>query len=198
MNVGASGDGEVASRVLWRMPTASAWNLCPLCGTPLAERHLDGAPRRACLGCGFVYWEHPWPAAGAVVADPTGRVLCVRRRFDPQAGNWCLPGGLAAPGESAEQTACREVREETGVEIEIEALLGVFASYIVAFAARAAARQPVAGPDVLAAVWFQPQDLPELCFPSHREALALWRARRPDPGSSLAAASPPERQDQTP
>ncbi len=160
------------------MPPGRDWLHCPLCGTGLSERHLDGGPRRACPACGFVYWEHPWPAAGAVVADPAGRVLCVRRRFDPQAGNWCLPGGLADPGESAQQTACREVREETGVVIELEDLLGVFASYIVAFAARAEAQEPVAGHDVLAAAWFEPRSLPELCFPSHREALALWLARR--------------------
>ncbi len=178
MDGSTSGNDETSGRVLWRMPSAPAWHYCPLCGAELAERHLDGAPRRACLACGFVYWDHPWPAAGAVVVDPVGRVLCVRRRFDPQAGNWCLPGGLADPGESAEQTACREVREETGVEVEIEALLGVFASYIVVFSALAAGREPVAGPDVLAAVWFEPRCVPELCFPSHREALALWRARQ--------------------
>jgi acetyl-CoA carboxylase carboxyl transferase subunit beta len=57
--------------------------------------------------------------AGAVVRDGDGRLLLVRRGHEPSAGLWSLPGGRIEPGESAEQAAAREVREETGLVVDI-------------------------------------------------------------------------------
>lgn len=64
-------------------------------------------------------------AAGAVVLDPGGRVLLVRRGRAPSAGEWTLPGGRLEPGESPEQAVVRELREETAIEGRIVAALGV-------------------------------------------------------------------------
>ncbi|GBF05053.1 NUDIX hydrolase [Deinococcus aerius] len=55
--------------------------------------------------------EAPTPGAGGVVLDAAGRVLLVRYR----SGAWAFPKGHVEPGETLEQTAVREVREETGV-----------------------------------------------------------------------------------
>ncbi len=54
------------------------------------------------------------PSAGALVFDQAGRVLLQRRADD---GIWNIPGGAMEPGETLEQTAQREVREETGLDI---------------------------------------------------------------------------------
>jgi ADP-ribose pyrophosphatase YjhB (NUDIX family) len=59
----------------------------------------------------------PEQAVGAVVFDPEGRVLLVRRGTPPLHGTWTLPGGRLLPGESPEAAVVREVLEETGLTV---------------------------------------------------------------------------------
>ena len=61
--------------------------------------------------------------AGAVITDENGRLLLVRRAHDPGRGTWSLPGGRIEPGESAAAAAGREVREETGLVVQVGELL---------------------------------------------------------------------------
>lgn len=65
------------------------------------------------------------PCAGAVIKDAAGRLLLVRRRNEPDAGLWSLPGGRIEPGETGEQAMIREVREETGLSVRAGRLLAV-------------------------------------------------------------------------
>jgi len=77
------------------------------------------------------YWHDPDaptansipPGAGAFIRDDRGRVLLVRRA---DSGNWTLPGGMQNVGENITQTAVREVREETGLDVEITGLIGIY------------------------------------------------------------------------
>ena len=64
------------------------------------------------------------PCAGAVVHDAAGRLLLIRRGREPGRGLWSLPGGRCEPGESAAETAVREVREETGLDVAAGPLVG--------------------------------------------------------------------------
>ena len=64
------------------------------------------------------------PCAGAVIKDEKGRLLLVRRRNEPGAGLWSLPGGRIEPGETEQQAVVREVREETGLTVDCGPLLG--------------------------------------------------------------------------
>jgi 8-oxo-dGTP pyrophosphatase MutT (NUDIX family) len=59
-----------------------------------------------------------------VLFDIDGRVLLVRHTYGRR--NWELPGGGAEPGESPDETAVREIREETGLTVELERLTGVY------------------------------------------------------------------------
>lgn len=61
---------------------------------------------------------------GAVVRDPGGRLLLIRRGRPPGAGMWSLPGGRAEPGETDQAAVVREVREETGLEVVAGELVG--------------------------------------------------------------------------
>lgn len=73
------------------------------------------------------------PGAAAIVTDQHGRVL-LQRRTD--SGNWSLPGGAMDIGETLQQCAIREVKEETGLDIEITDLLGIYTdpAHVIAYA----------------------------------------------------------------
>lgn len=66
----------------------------------------------------------PVCAVGAIVMHK-GALLLVRRDREPARGQWSLPGGRVEWGESLREAVAREVREETGIEIDIEGLIGV-------------------------------------------------------------------------
>lgn len=60
-----------------------------------------------------------------VLVRQDGRVLLTQRRHEPDIGLWTIPGGLVELGEGIREAAKRETREETGLEVELERLLGV-------------------------------------------------------------------------
>lgn len=65
------------------------------------------------------------PAASAVVADERGRILLARRTDNTL---WTIPGGGMEPGETIVETAEREVEEETGVQVEVTRLVGIYSN----------------------------------------------------------------------
>ena len=72
------------------------------------------------------YPPAPLVAVAAVVLDEAGRILMAERGRPPSKGMWALPGGLLDLGESVREGVAREVREETGAEIEIVGLVDLF------------------------------------------------------------------------
>ena len=65
------------------------------------------------------YPEMPLMGVGAIVFNEAGHVLLIRRGSEPLRGHWSIPGGLLELGESLHEGVCREVREETGLEVEV-------------------------------------------------------------------------------
>jgi ADP-ribose pyrophosphatase YjhB (NUDIX family) len=62
---------------------------------------------------------------GAVIFDE-GRVVLIKRKYEPLAGQWSLPGGALDLGESLEAGVAREIREETGLEVHVGPVVEVF------------------------------------------------------------------------
>lgn len=162
---------------------------CPYCRTALETQTINDLPRRVCPACGFTYWNNPLPVAGAAVIDERGYILLARRSVEPRKGYWNLPAGFFEWGESAEAATLREVREETGLEVEITGYLTSYGagydrdpwrsiSYIFYYA-RPIGGVLTAGDDADEVRFFPPEALPEaIAFPSNLAALAQWQADR--------------------
>jgi ADP-ribose pyrophosphatase YjhB (NUDIX family) len=104
-------------------PALDDVRFCPRCSAPLDVDH----PRSmSCTRCDYVAFFNPKPVACVVLTDADGGVLLHRRGFEPGKGLWTFPGGFVDLGESVEDAARREVREEFGVEIDLGALVGVY------------------------------------------------------------------------
>jgi len=71
------------------------------------------------------YPQRPVLGIGALIFD-RGRILLVERGREPLKGYWSLPGGVLEIGETLEQGIVREVREETGLEVEPLKMLEIF------------------------------------------------------------------------
>jgi 8-oxo-dGTP diphosphatase len=79
----------------------------------------------ACRVCDEMGHMQPYVAAvGAIVHDPSGRLLVVRRGRAPAMGLWSLPGGRVELGETDEEALSREVAEETGLGVSVGELVG--------------------------------------------------------------------------
>jgi 8-oxo-dGTP diphosphatase len=72
------------------------------------------------------YRSSPVLAVDAVIYDSENGVVFVRRRHSPFQGYWALPGGIVEHGETVESALIREVKEETGLDVELQELVGVF------------------------------------------------------------------------
>ncbi len=70
--------------------------------------------------------SRPTLTVDVIISNNKGEVLMIRRGTTPFEGSWCLPGGLVDPGETVEAAAIREVQEETGLEVSIGTVVGIY------------------------------------------------------------------------
>jgi 8-oxo-dGTP diphosphatase len=162
-----------------------AHRFCPQCGAPLALRSLKaGEPLRlVCQGCEFVFYQDPKVATGAVFSYDGG-VLLVRRAIQPSYGKWVFPGGYVDRGEAVESAAVREAKEESGLDVRLTGLLGVYsypgtAVVLIVYTGEVTGGSLAIDEESLEARSFPPAEIPwdQLAFPSTSQALRDFRRR---------------------
>lgn len=162
---------------------------CPVCAAPLEPRALKtGEPMRlVCTGstCGFVFYLDPKLAVGTIVEMPDGRLVLTRRAIEPGFGRWVFPGGYVDRGEDVQTAALREAREEAGIDVTIDGLVGIYSypgttAVIIVYRARWTAGTLVVDDESSEIRAFDVDALPwdELAFPSTRDSLRDYLATR--------------------
>ena len=104
-------------------------------------------------------------ASGLIVRD--GKVLLIRRGKQPYKDHWSLPGGGVEPGETIRDTVQREVREETGLEVDVGLVAGYREeitgphehSLVLAFHCTVTGGELCAGDDAVECAYFDPNEL---------------------------------------
>jgi len=156
---------------------------CPQCGQHLVRRMIGGRDRLSCPDCGYVHYHNPVPGVGILV-EMDGGVVLIKRGGHVKPNQWALPSGYIEADESVEEAALRECKEETGLDIELIDLLGIYSfpegpptsGIIVFYRARPVGGEMAASDDAVDVRVVMPDEIPEMPFRTHREALQRWLA----------------------
>jgi len=144
---------------------------CPRCGTILTQQDRAGKLRPVCPACDWIFFPDPKVASGVVVKR-NGKVLLVRRAYNPKKGFWTLPVGYVDAGEHPARAAERECREETGLNIQTVKLLDIIsdqehprgAHIIIFYQGEVIDGDLKAGDDVDKVGFYTLESLPKLAF----------------------------------
>lgn len=155
------------------------YSFCPKCGGGLRHRviKVDEPKRLVCQVCGYVFFLDPKVAAGVIVSLDEG-LLLVRRGIEPAYGKWVFPGGFVDRGETVEEAAVRETREESRLDVRISRLLNIYSYHnhpviIIVYVGEVVGGQVAAGDETLEAQLFPHHAIPwdQLAFASTGQAL---------------------------
>jgi ADP-ribose pyrophosphatase YjhB (NUDIX family) len=163
---------------------------CVKCGAPMtrAVPPDDHRERHVCSACRFVHYLDPKVACGTI-AERDGQFALIRRNIDPRKGFWSFPCGFMEIDETTEEAAIRETREETGLEVEVDSLLGTYsyresffggAIVVVVYHARVRGGTLQAADDCCEARMIGPSEVPWdlLAFQSSHSAVRDWLRRK--------------------
>jgi 8-oxo-dGTP diphosphatase len=168
----------------------------------LTEAALDGAPSEHAPVASpeptkpekspRTYPSRPIVGVGAVIIED-GKVVLIKRRYEPLAGQWSLPGGTLDVGETLEAGVAREMLEETGLDVEVGPVIDVFDRImfddeqkvryhfvLVDYLCRPRGGILAAASDVTDAVYVHPDNLAEFKLTAKAEEMIrkgfdLWR-----------------------
>ncbi len=160
------------------------WNHCPICGGKLVSADDGQGVRPHCATCVRFYYSNPVPAACCFLTNDTGELLLVQRSIEPRKGMWTLPGGFVELGETTEEAALRELREETGLTGRGTHLIGCSTSpsrlgggiIVLGYRIEHWEGEIVAMTDAMAYGWFGRDDRPPIAFEVHMELLEIYDA----------------------
>lgn len=166
-------------------PHVGGIRFCARCATPLEVRPVpydNNRPHPTCPNCGYVVWDDPKVAVLTVIPWDDGILLGLRRE-NPGGGLWSFPSGFVDRGEVVEEAAKRETLEETGLDVELTGLVGVYSAagnpvVVIAFEAEVRGGTLQADDDLKELRGFALDALPELAFSHDTQIIRDWQAFR--------------------
>ncbi|MBI5652849.1 MAG: NUDIX hydrolase [Chloroflexi bacterium] len=156
-----------------------ALKFCAHCATELVWQIESGRERPVCPQCGFVVYRNPAPV-GLIVATQDDKVLLVHRVNPPLGGYWAPPTGYIEMDESIEEGTARETKEETGLDVAVDKLLGLYSRANVGVMIAAFAGRIIGGAiafdkkEVDAVQFFARDELPRQSAPTTGKLIDLW------------------------
>tara|TARA_B100001750_G_C15378075_1_gene530928 strand:+ start:206 stop:691 length:486 start_codon:yes stop_codon:yes gene_type:complete len=153
---------------------------CQQCGQKLSNKKIDHKERPYCNSCGFILFQDP-KVAVVVLIQIKNKLVLVKRDINPYIGHWSFPSGYVDRSEKVENEAVREVKEETGLDVELVKLLGVYSKndnpvILIVYTAKMTGGKLEALDEVQEVGLFPVNNLPELPFPNDHEIIADYKA----------------------
>jgi 8-oxo-dGTP diphosphatase len=155
------------------------YRFCPRCGGDLEKRLVKPTePKRlVCLNCSFIFYQDPKVVVGTIF-NLNGGVVLLKRGVEPAVGKWVFPGGYVDRGESVQEAAIRETKEESQIDVKLGPLLNVYSyprspNVIIVYLAEVVSGELAAGDESVEARVFTAEEIPweNLAFDSTRDAL---------------------------
>ncbi|MGH7794471.1 MAG: NUDIX domain-containing protein [Candidatus Binatia bacterium] len=155
------------------------YRFCPRCGGSLKQQvvKINEPKRLVCQACSFIFYQDPKVVAGTVFTLDGGIVL-LKRGVEPALGKWVFPGGYVDRGESVQEAAIRETKEESQLDVRLGPLLNVYSyprspNVIVVYTAQVTGGELAAADESVEAGIFTSKEVPwhDLAFDSTKQAL---------------------------
>lgn len=176
-----------ADMLFARKSNHCGFRFCPRCAGELKEKLLDGRNRMVCTNdeCDFVFYQNPIPASGAIIVQEDS-ILLVKRAHPPRVGWWCIPAGFMEWDEHPTSTAVRELREETGLKIQLTSFFEVYSgnddprtnALLILYIGKIVGGNMAPSDDASEVRFFKFDEIPDkIAFEAHIQAIADYNAR---------------------
>ena len=155
---------------------------CSTCNTKNNFSTIEGELRYHCPNCKTIHYQNPKPTA-TLICIKKNEILLVKRAFAPAKGEWSLPGGFIELGETPEDAAKRELKEETNLNGEVVKLLGHCSHFNSIFGDILLIGMEVEiknwdnlipGDDAAEAGFFNIKNCPKLAFECHQKIFNMY------------------------
>ncbi len=163
-------------------PREKEYNFCPSCTAKLTRKTVEKIKLLSCTKCSFIFWNNPKPTV-SIILKKDGKILLIKRAKKPLKDFWCLPGGYIDYSEKPENALIRETEEETGLNIKIDKLVGVYQidndprgiNLDIIYSGSIMGGKLSLNKESSESRYFSIDALPKLIAYKHREAIRDWK-----------------------